>query len=446
MAQIPAIVGGGGSVAQPQSNLILAVSNSGSDTPTDDRPVLLYGGDYSAFPFATIQAAIDACERDRTEKVTIRVGAGSFAGFSLRDRRTASSFIIEGELATPIGPFTVASKINHGEFAVSAVAWDANAYRGYQIEILSGPGAGKKDIIYDNSANTIKPTQGATQSTTLGVGSVFQIVPIATLINSIPATQEMIIDGILLGGLFEFRNLHILGGGSGWAFINFSDSSDGTLLFNGCAIDTDAAHGYSMLFQNIGFVILRNTWVYQMDMEICFGTWKYDPEVLSEDWDLSYGWDTAAVFSYFWVWEVQSLWGRNLRVGSFSVANTTYADVYAYLEATNTWRSVQILQLIANMPSTGNGLIFDRVADFHCGVYTERASATAAVTFYKTGRSAGTVILRHISGQNPEIASVALNPYGAESWAANTFTSATGIIDNSTRINLIVQSFATYVP
>lgn len=67
-------------IAETTSTLTVTVSTTGSDTPSTDRPARLSGGDYSAHPFLTIQAALDSLPRDIRHLTTVHVGAGTFAG------------------------------------------------------------------------------------------------------------------------------------------------------------------------------------------------------------------------------------------------------------------------------------------------------------------------------------------------------------------------------
>lgn len=60
-----------------QADLHLAVDPIlGSDTPSVDRPSRLYGGDYTAYPFATIQAAVDSLPNPWNNDCEISLAAG----------------------------------------------------------------------------------------------------------------------------------------------------------------------------------------------------------------------------------------------------------------------------------------------------------------------------------------------------------------------------------
>jgi len=61
------------------ATVTLAVTSAGSDAYNIARDPIS-GGDYSATPFLTLQAAIDACPRLLKHSIFINIGAGSFAG------------------------------------------------------------------------------------------------------------------------------------------------------------------------------------------------------------------------------------------------------------------------------------------------------------------------------------------------------------------------------
>lgn len=64
-----------------QADLQLAVDPvAGSDTPSEDRPATLFGGDYTAFPFATLQAAVDSLPNPWREDCAISMAAGVHPG------------------------------------------------------------------------------------------------------------------------------------------------------------------------------------------------------------------------------------------------------------------------------------------------------------------------------------------------------------------------------
>lgn len=70
---------GAGRPHETTADIFLAVSNSGSDSYSAARD-FVSGGDYSATPYATIQAAIDALPKVIRHRVVINIAAGNFEG------------------------------------------------------------------------------------------------------------------------------------------------------------------------------------------------------------------------------------------------------------------------------------------------------------------------------------------------------------------------------
>jgi hypothetical protein len=79
-----------------QADLQLAVDPvAGSDTPSEDRPATLFGGDFTAFPFATLQAAVDSLPNPWKENCQITLAAGVHpGGFTLQNLQGNGGILI----------------------------------------------------------------------------------------------------------------------------------------------------------------------------------------------------------------------------------------------------------------------------------------------------------------------------------------------------------------
>lgn len=62
---------------------VIGVTTAGSDTPTATRPGRLFGGDYSASPFLTLQSAINSISKNRQHRAVVTLGTGTFVGAQL---------------------------------------------------------------------------------------------------------------------------------------------------------------------------------------------------------------------------------------------------------------------------------------------------------------------------------------------------------------------------
>jgi hypothetical protein len=179
---------------ESQGNITLAVDVAGLDVdPT--RPARIVSGDWSAKPFATIQAAIDALPKTiRTpDKVDVNVGAGSFPGFLLSGFVIQCSpslaptwFRITGtrQLTVPAtGPVSgTATSGGVGYLTLTSAGWTADDLVGKYLVITAGLAAGSLCPILSNTTDTIQV--GYTGSTAFNSTSVFQIENVASVINS----------------------------------------------------------------------------------------------------------------------------------------------------------------------------------------------------------------------------------------------------------------------
>jgi hypothetical protein len=168
----------GGASSGTEAALTLTVDGtSGSDTPSVSRPAVLYGGDYSAYPFQTIQAAVNSFARDRKETVVINViAAGNYTGVSFKALKQAG-LTINGlqDLVTPTtGPATgTATSGTSASLTLTGAGWTPDNFVGKFCKIISGAGAGQHFIIATNTADTL--TFAGRMSPAPNATSVFQI-------------------------------------------------------------------------------------------------------------------------------------------------------------------------------------------------------------------------------------------------------------------------------
>lgn len=170
-----------------EAAITLAVNGAtGDDTPSSDRPAKIVKGDYSAYPFATIQAAINAVPLLTPYPVTINVAEGNYAGYYIRARSMGDWFQVVGTrgIAT-LATGSTAGTVTSGsvtQLTVTGAGWTPGDLIGKFVEITAGAGAGQIFVIADNTADTIyfaarmSPAPNATSS--------FQILEPKTVINS----------------------------------------------------------------------------------------------------------------------------------------------------------------------------------------------------------------------------------------------------------------------
>jgi hypothetical protein len=165
-------------------DIIVAVSSSGNDSDAS-RPSLITVGDWSAYPFLTIQAAIDALPSFvRPYTATINVGAGNFTGAKIFQR--AGNYKIVGTLDLS----TLTSGSNAGTFDSGAAraatktgeTWTVNNLKGHFVKITAGRGAGQERVIVANTVDTI--TVAKKWTTSINNTSVFQILEPKSVITT----------------------------------------------------------------------------------------------------------------------------------------------------------------------------------------------------------------------------------------------------------------------
>ena len=153
--------------AKATADIILSVTTAGNDSDAS-RPTFITGGDYSAYPYLTIQAALNDCARQLVnETVLIEIGAGSFAGNGIRGFVGPSLAVaLRGtwSLATlTSGPNSFTA--NTGTTATSLVrtggsGWTVNNLRNKIVKVTSGGGFSDSlinegiGVIKSNDANT----------------------------------------------------------------------------------------------------------------------------------------------------------------------------------------------------------------------------------------------------------------------------------------------------
>jgi hypothetical protein len=165
-------------------DIILAVSSAGDDSDSN-RPSVITSGDYSAYPFLTIQAAIEALPSFvRPYTATVNVGAGDFAGAYIFQR--AGNYKIVGTL--DLSALTTGS--NAGTFSSGGAraatktgeTWTTNNLKGHFVKITAGRGVGQERVIVSNTEDTIVVAKKWT--TSINSTSVFQILEPKSIITT----------------------------------------------------------------------------------------------------------------------------------------------------------------------------------------------------------------------------------------------------------------------
>lgn len=187
--------GSGTSVAT--GNITVAVSTSGSDTPTSNRPATVVSGNYAAYPFATIQGALNALPKVlNSNYCLVQIGIGSFAGYTVQGFCGGGTLVLQGSFATSAitgsssgvagtGTSTTIVSLPNG-----GTNWSNSSLRGHIFQINSGAGAST-----DSNVPTMRPINSNTTNT-LTVYSVpgmnnttsFSIVNVATTLTACPSS------------------------------------------------------------------------------------------------------------------------------------------------------------------------------------------------------------------------------------------------------------------
>lgn len=169
-------------------------TSSGSDTPSANRPAFITGGDYSSYPFATIQAALNSLPKRHKHAVTINIASGNYAGFSVQGFLAAIAGADFGGVTLTINGgrslSTLATGSNTGTITtggsrtvtVTGAGWTANDLVGRYLYITSGTGSGQILVIAQNTSDTISLTAPA--SPAIGNGAGFNIEDPNVIVNS----------------------------------------------------------------------------------------------------------------------------------------------------------------------------------------------------------------------------------------------------------------------
>jgi hypothetical protein len=254
-------------------NITLAVSTTGSDVQSANRPYKITKGDYSAYPFATIQAAINALPIIDQERIssgnadaTINVGPGTFTGFKLVGSVVSVRF--NGTRQTAVlasGPSTgTATSGTDRTLTLTGAGWTVDDLVGRYVNITAGPSAGNIYLIAKNTTDTI--TIPAYMSPAIGVGSVFIIEDLVTILNATPAPFtgianfqgnigynrfidfKLVSPGGTVAGVFASSNpgtvsaqrISTIG-----CYVGFSQSSGGIVWTESCYAEGSAYSGFS---------------------------------------------------------------------------------------------------------------------------------------------------------------------------------------------------------
>lgn len=172
------------SVSKTTAGVTLAVTTDGDDD-NPSRPSVITTGDYSSYPFATIQAALDALPSLISYPTTITVGVGSFAGalisnIGIKETTTLTIAGIRQASSPATGPSSgTASSGSTGVLTLAGAGWTVDDLQGRILYVTAGTGAGEY-VIATNSATDITVPNVVTFDAT----SVFQIEDLATVITS----------------------------------------------------------------------------------------------------------------------------------------------------------------------------------------------------------------------------------------------------------------------
>lgn len=133
--------------------ITLAVTSAGSDTAAG-RPQRITSGDWSALPFATVQAAYDALPKGINHDVVISQGSGTFDGFvaigfqgggRIRHVGTmAAAVLTSGPTSGTAGSGTTTTSV---ALPAEAEEWTADELRGKFFVVTGGAGAGDDPLM-----------------------------------------------------------------------------------------------------------------------------------------------------------------------------------------------------------------------------------------------------------------------------------------------------------
>lgn len=138
------------------------------------------------------------------------------------------NFIVDG------GPIMVTVADNSGSpwsadinsttsIGLSTAGWVADVYKGYIVEVLSGPASGQHRTIQSNTATTITPHRNFTVDP--GAGATFRISRYATTINATEGKYQVIIVNYTGYGRLTFERMSFLGSGYLLAYGPISSNS-----------------------------------------------------------------------------------------------------------------------------------------------------------------------------------------------------------------------------
>lgn len=186
-------------------DVVAAVSGSGSDT-SDVRPPVLSDGDYAAYPFATLQAALNALPSILDgHTVTLRIAAGTYDGANLSGifgggkLRICAPYTLQTITGANTGAAGTGTSTTALKKPNAAANWSAGALRGLLVVIDSGPGSnGDSDApivraIKDNTTDTA--TIDAVPN--LAAGAVYRIVLPSVTLTKDPSPPDEVTSACL---------------------------------------------------------------------------------------------------------------------------------------------------------------------------------------------------------------------------------------------------------
>lgn len=196
---------------------------SGTDSPSVNRPEVITEGDFTAYPFQTIQAALDTIPKFLNHACVINViAADSYVGFSMAGFFGSGGLTINGlqDQVTPVtGPATgTATSGTAATLTLTGAGWTVDNFVGKFCRITGGTGAGQSFIIASNTA-TVLTFVGRMSPAPDGT-SVFEITEPTTVIDTNASSFPAGIYHSVCLGSFEVNDFHIEGPSNGLVQLN----------------------------------------------------------------------------------------------------------------------------------------------------------------------------------------------------------------------------------
>jgi hypothetical protein len=256
--------------------ITIAVSSAGSDAPTAARPERLLTGDYSATPFLTIQAALDALPRNLGGyDHRVNVGSGTFAGFTAANFRGSGSLQIVGTMSLATlttgantGTAGAGSSSTTVKKPAAAADWTVDELRGKLLVVTAGGGfyadTATNLITKGHCVRRIKSNTGDTLviDSLAGVTNttVFNIVDAATLVTACASTYYG--SGYCAGAIMNDAHvvLRDLKPGDAGATYGILGQTNAYLGVHGCDLPVSGTAGGAVF--DADMLVFQNNWLH----------------------------------------------------------------------------------------------------------------------------------------------------------------------------------------